>query len=126
MTLRFQADVNLNESILRVACRREPALDFHTAEAAGLGGLLDPEVLDRAADAGRVLVTHDLQTVPRHFAELMMVRQSAGLLLIPQSLPSAAAVDDLLLIWSTMEAEEWINLVRHLPLKEDQPSLHIG
>jgi len=36
MMLRFQTDVNLNQLILRAACRREPALDFHTAEAAGL------------------------------------------------------------------------------------------
>jgi hypothetical protein len=44
MTLRFQADVNLHQLMLRAICRREPALDFHTAEAAGLGGLRDPEV----------------------------------------------------------------------------------
>ena len=44
MTLRFQADVNLHQLMLRTICRREPALDFHTAEAAGLGGLRDPEV----------------------------------------------------------------------------------
>ena len=37
MTPRFQADVNLNELILRAACRREPALVFHTAAAASLG-----------------------------------------------------------------------------------------
>ena len=116
MTLRFQADVNLNELILRAAGRREPALDFHTAEAAGLGGLPDPTVLERAAEAGRILVTHDLQTMPRHFAAFITAHQSAGLLLIPQSLPVTAAVDDLLLIWSTMEAEEWINLMWYLPL----------
>src|SRR5215510_7553243 len=79
--------------------------------AGRVGSLRDPAVLARAADEGRVLVTHDLQTMPRHFAEFITARQSAGLLLIPQRLPSAAAVDDLLLIWSTMEAEEWINLM---------------
>ena len=36
MTLQFQADVNLNQLILRAACRREPALDFHTAEQLAL------------------------------------------------------------------------------------------
>ena len=116
MTLRFQADVNLNQLILRAACRREPALDFQTAETAGLAGLPDPEVLAHAAEDGRVLVTHDLQTMPRHFAVFITTRQSAGLLLIPQHLPIAAAVDDLLLIWSTMDAEEWRNLIWHLPL----------
>jgi hypothetical protein len=78
MTLRFQADVNLNQLILRAVCRREPALDFHTAEAAGLGGLLDPEVLVRTADAGRVLVTHDLQNMPRHFAALITAPRVQG------------------------------------------------
>lgn len=116
MTIRFQADVHLPQIILHAACRREPALSFQTAEAAGLGGLPDPDALDRAAEEGRVLVTHDLQTMPRHFAEFITTRQSAGLLLIPPSLPLASAVDDLLLIWSTMDAEEWINLMWYLPL----------
>jgi Domain of unknown function (DUF5615) len=111
MTLRFQADVNLNQLILRAARRREPALDFQTPEIAGLAGLPDPEVLFRAAEDGRVLLTHDLQTMPRHFAAFITTHQSAGLLLIPQHLPIAAAVDDLLLIWSTMDAEEWRNLI---------------
>lgn len=116
MTLRFQADVNLNQIILRAACRREPALDFQTADMAGLAGLPDPEILAHAAEDGRVLVTHDLQTMPRHFATFITTRQSAGLLLIPQYLPIAAAVDDVLLIWFTMEAQEWQNLMWYLPL----------
>jgi uncharacterized protein DUF5615 len=116
MIIRFQADVNLNQIILRAACRREPALDFQTAETANLTGLPDLEVLACAAEDGRILVTHDLQTMPRHFAAFITIRQSAGLLLIPQHLPIASAVDDLLLIWSAMEAEEWRNLVWYLPL----------
>lgn len=116
MTIRFQADVNLNQIIVRAACRREPALDFQTPEAAGLSGLPDPKVLDRATEEGRVLVTHDVQTMPGHFAEFITTHQSAGLLLIPQRLSIASAVDDLLLIWSTMDAEEWINLIWYLPL----------
>ena len=70
MTIRFQADVNLNQIIVRAVCRREPALDFQTAETADLAGLPDPEVLARAAEDGRILVTHDLQTMPRHLAAL--------------------------------------------------------
>jgi hypothetical protein len=73
-------------------------------------------VLARTADDGRLLVTHDLQTIPRHFAAFITTRQSIGLLLIPQHLPIASAVDDLLLIWSTIEAEEWTNLMWYLPV----------
>jgi hypothetical protein len=116
MTVRFQADVSLNQIIVRAACRREPALDFQTAETAGLAALPDPEALARAAEDGRILVTHDLQTRPRRFAAFITTRQSAGLLLILQHLPIASAVDDLLLIWSTMEAGEWTNFMGYLPL----------
>ena len=77
MTLRFQADVNLNELILRAACRREPALVFHTAAAASLGGLLDPNMLERAVEEGYILVTHDLQTMPRHFTAFITTHQNA-------------------------------------------------
>jgi hypothetical protein len=116
MTIRFQADMYLNQIMLRAACRREPALDFQTAEIASLAGLPDPEVLARAAEDGRTLVTHDLQTTPHHFAAFTTTRQSTGLLLIPQRLPIAFAVDALLLIWSTIAAEEWRNLMWYLPL----------
>jgi len=114
--LRFQADADLNQIIVRAVCRREPSVDFQTAQAAGLSGVADPEVLARAAEEGRVLVTHDFQTMPNHFAEFIVTQQSAGLLLIPQYLPITSAVENLLLIWSTMEADEWINLIWYLPL----------
>ena len=83
MTIRFQADVNLNQIILGAECRRELALEFQTVETAGLAGLPDPEVLAHAAEDGRILVTHDLQTMPRHFGAFITTRQSTGLLLIP-------------------------------------------
>jgi predicted nuclease of predicted toxin-antitoxin system len=116
MRLRFQADADLNQIILLAAIRREPALDFQTAEAAGLAGLRDPAVLALAARDGRVLVTHDQKTMPRHFAAFITTETSPGVLIIPQRLSVAIAAEDLLLIWSSMDAEEWRNTIRFLPL----------
>ena len=116
MMVRFQADANLNQIILLAVRRREPAVDFYTATEAGLAGLMDPAVLARAAHDGRVLVTHDRKTMPQHFAAFITTATSAGVLIIPQHLSVAAAVDDLLLIWHATEAEEWINHIRSLPL----------
>ncbi len=116
MTVRFQADVNLNQIILLAARRREPAVDFQTAEAAGLSSLHDPEVLALAAREGRVLVTHDRKTMPGHFYDFITTATSAGVLIVSQELPVTAAVADLLLIWHVTEAEEWINQMRFLPL----------
>jgi hypothetical protein len=96
MTVRFQADANLNQIILLAVRRWEPALDFQTAMEAGLSGLKDPEVLARAAREGRIQVTHDRKTMPRHFFTFITTATSAGVLIIPQYLPVVAAVDDLL------------------------------
>lgn len=49
MKIRFQADADLNQIILLATIRREPAIDFQTAIAAGLARLKDREVLAMAA-----------------------------------------------------------------------------
>ena len=116
MTVRFQSDANLNQIIFLAVRRWEPAIDFQTAIEAELSGLSDPEVLARATREGRILVTHDRKTMPRRFFTFIATAINAGVLTVPQLLPVAATVDDLLLIWHASEAEEWINQIRSLPL----------
>ena len=116
MRAKFLADANFDLVILVAAKRREPALDFQTAQDTGLAGLADPDVLAVAARAGRVLLTHDVRTMPRHFAAFIGAYTSTGVILIPQSLPRRHIVEDLLLIWGAMAAEEWINRIMSFPL----------
>ena len=106
MKVRFQADADFNEIILRAVLRREPAIDFQSALAANLPGRLDPEVLAISATAGRLLVSHDRKSMPAHFAGFITAQQSAGLLIVPQRLAVARVVEDLILIWTATEAEE--------------------
>jgi hypothetical protein len=116
MTVRFQADADLNHIIVKATLRREPSIDLQTAHVANLGGVEDQEVLALAAQAGRVLVTHDCKTMPRYFAEFIGHTSSNGVIVIPQKLPIRAAVEDLFLIWTASEAEEWRNRIPVLPL----------
>lgn len=116
MSVRFQADADLNHIIVKATLRREPSIDFQTAHAAGLVGVPDSEVLALAAQAGRVLVTHDRKTMPAHFAEFIAHTISSGVIVIPQKLSVHAAVEDLVLIWTASEAEEWRNSIQVLPL----------
>ena len=76
MPIRFQADADLNQIIVSAVVRRVPAIDFRTATTAGLAGLKDREVLAATADDGRVLVTHDQATMPRHFREFVRSQHS--------------------------------------------------
>lgn len=116
MPVRFQADADLNQIILSAVLRREPAIEFRTASAAGLAGMRDPEVLARAAGDDRILVTHDQTTMPRHFGEFVQSQRSPGLIVVPQHLPLRQIVDDIILIWTATEAREWINRIAFLPI----------
>ena len=116
MTVRFQADADLNQILLKATLRREPGISFRTAHAAGLVALDDGQVLAIAARDGRILVTHDRKTMPKHFADFIATDTSAGVIVIPQKLAVTAAVEDLILIWGASESEEWINRIKSLPL----------
>lgn len=92
MTIRFQADADLNLAIVLALTRKEPGVDFRTAFDAGLAGLRDDQVLAAAAKTGRLLVSHDRKTMPIHFAEFVQGGgQSAGVVLVPRGICSAAA-----------------------------------
>lgn|SRR2546422_3018174 len=92
MPIRFQADADLNQVIVSGVVRRVPAIDFSTATSAGLAGLKDQEVLAVAPRDGRVLVTHDQATMPRHFREFLRSQRSSGLIVVPQHLPVGATI----------------------------------
>ncbi|HEY2294903.1 MAG TPA: DUF5615 family PIN-like protein [Thermoanaerobaculia bacterium] len=116
MKLRFQADEDFNQTIVLAIARREPGIDFQTTTQAGIRGLLDPEVLAFSAEAGRTLVTHDVRTMPGHFARFIQKADSPGVLLVPQHLPIADAVEEIILLWYATDASEWVNRIAWLPL----------
>jgi hypothetical protein len=119
MKVRFLADYDFNAEIVDGLLRRESSIDIKTGFEAGLQGVSDPDVLGRAADEGRVLVTHDHRTMPRYFAEFISQRQSPGVFIIPQRIEIAAAIDELLLIWSALTAmsgQTLFSICRYSPL----------
>ena len=115
MKIRFQADADLRQPIITGLKRREPSIDFRAAHDAGLAGLDDLVVLGIAADDGRLLVSHDVSTMPEHFARFIATRISPGVILIAQELPYREAINGLLRVWATTEAEDWHNVLSFLP-----------
>ncbi|HEX5709637.1 MAG TPA: DUF5615 family PIN-like protein [Pyrinomonadaceae bacterium] len=116
MKIKLQADADLNDWIVAAVRRRAPGLDFQTARDAGLEGLHDIQVLGIAAREGRTLVTHDRRTMPEHFAEFIKTDVSPGVIIVSQRLPVTTVAEELILICSTSEAEEWTNLICSIPL----------
>jgi hypothetical protein len=114
--IRFQADADLNQIIVKAVIRQERSIDFQTAAAANLKGKNDAEVLAIAAREKRILVTHDQRTMPGHFASFIMDRASSGVILVSKKMPVAEVVEELILIWDLSDPEEWINRLSNLPI----------
>jgi len=114
--IRFQADADLNEVIIVGVQRREPEIDFRTANDVGLRGLTDFEVLEIAARDNRILVSQDFKTMPAAFARFLQEHSSPGVFIVPQSMEFLAAIESLLMIWAASDAAEWSNRICRLPL----------
>ncbi|HEY6343318.1 MAG TPA: hypothetical protein VIY49_17625 [Bryobacteraceae bacterium] len=91
-------------------------MDFQDAHAGGVIGIPDPEILQKAAEAGRILVSHDRRTMPRHFARFLENHSSLGLIVVPQDLDIGSIIEDLLIVWAASDANEWRDVIGYLPL----------
>jgi hypothetical protein len=54
--------------------------------------------------------------MPQQFAEFIGGQQRTGLLVVPQHLTVREVADELILIWTVTEVEEWLNRICYLPL----------
>jgi len=64
--MRWAADENFNNDIIRGLLRRKPDADVVRVQDLGLSGADDPTVLERVANEGRVLLTHNVSTITRY------------------------------------------------------------
>jgi predicted nuclease of predicted toxin-antitoxin system len=71
--LRLLIDQNFNQRILRGLVERIPELDAVTAQGVGLSEAPDSELLSWAAAQGRILLIHDLQTIPSLHRRVLML-----------------------------------------------------
>lgn len=114
---RFLGDNDLNDVIVRMALRQEPAMEFLPVRDAGLTAASDAEVLEYSARNGFIVVSHDVGTMPAAAeARLAAGEPMPGLLVVRQRQPIPPVVESLVTIWAASEAEEWESVVTYLPL----------
>ena len=113
MSIRFQADNDLKRIIVDATLRREPGVDFQTAQAARLDDLDDEAVLRFAASQSRILVSHDKRTMPQALTSFVASGGTSPgvLLVIPQNASIRDVIEALILIWADDRANDWKNLV---------------
>lgn len=115
--MKFAADENFDNRILRGLLRRQPDLDIIRIQDTDVAGADDPTILEWAANEGRILLTHDERTVPHYAYERMEAEKLiTGVIVASSTLPISSVLEDLLLIISCSSGPEWVNQVHRLPL----------
>jgi predicted nuclease of predicted toxin-antitoxin system len=115
--IRFLLDENFNGKIVRGLRLRDPNVDMVRVQDTDLYGASDPEILEWAAQEGRILLTHDIDTMTK-FANDRMAQglPLAGVIFVHDTVPVARVIEDLLTIVVASDASEWENRVDFLPL----------
>jgi hypothetical protein len=116
--LKFAVDENFNMQIVNGVLRRKPDADILRVQDAGLEGANDPTVLEWAAKEGRVLLTHDVNTLTAFAYERIAAGLSLpGVFEVPLKVPIQIVIEDILLLAECSVEREWEGTVTYLPLK---------
>jgi predicted nuclease of predicted toxin-antitoxin system len=84
VSFRFLADENIDSDIVQGLRSREPAIDILDVKTAGLRRASDPDLLEIAAEQGRILITYDRNTITRHFYDRLAAgKSSPGVFIVP-------------------------------------------
>jgi hypothetical protein len=118
-SVKWLADENLRNSIIRGILRRQTIFDIVRAQdIPEVGGRDDLALLGYATNEGRIVVTHDVTTmVPAMREQVRLNLRCAPIVFIPESLPTALAIDQLLLLDECAEEADWAGGVLYLPLR---------
>ena len=115
--LKLVSDENFDGDILRGLYRRRSDLDVVRAQDVGLSGASDREVLAWAANAGRILLTHDRDTLPNFAYDRVRAHEAMpGVFLVSDLVPISQVIDEILLAVECLPPEECQDLVRFIPL----------
>src|SRR5438874_850708 len=115
--LRLVSDENFNGDIVRGLFRRHPELDLVRVQDVGLVQTPDPDILEWAANQGRVLLSHDVSTVPpAAYQRMSDGKPMPGVFILPDKMPVGQAIDEILFLSLYVEPGEWKDQVLFLPL----------
>lgn len=114
--MKFLADENFNNDILRGVWRRIPDANFTRVQDSTLYGADDPRVLEYAADNGYIILTHDVSTMRGYFyARMAAGLPLPGLFLIHKQTAIGRVIDALELIILASDESEWIGKATYVP-----------
>lgn len=118
MTVRFLADEHIARKLVVGLRRVVEDVDIVRLQDVGLRTLDDPAILEWAADHQRVLITHDIATMPDFaYQRVAAGHVMAGVIVIPATIPIGNIIDELAVIAVASDAAEWSGRVTYFPIR---------
>jgi Domain of unknown function (DUF5615) len=115
--LRLISDQNFSGRILRGIGLRIPDLDLVRALDAGLAKAPDSVLLQWAAEEDRILLTHDVNTIPGFaYDRVRAGLEMPGVFLVDSHMAIGKAIDQLVVVIECSTPEEWKDRVEFFPL----------
>jgi len=117
--VKWLADENFRNAIIRGILRQRPAFDIVRAQdIPQLSGQDDRVLLRAAAAEGQVVVTHDVSTmIPAMREQIRVASRCSPIVFVPDSLPVGSVIEDLLLLDECATEADWAAGVLYLPLR---------
>jgi predicted nuclease of predicted toxin-antitoxin system len=115
--IRLLLDQNFNKRILHGLARRQPSIDLLHVRDIGMSAAADSVILEQAALEGRILLTHDRQTLPRFaYARVSAGEPMPGVFLVSKALSIGQAIDEIPLAIHCLAPAECKDIVRYFPM----------
>ena len=116
--IKFLADENFNNQIVRGVLRRNSDIDLVRVHDVGLKGADDPDVLSWAAQEERIVLTHDVATmITFAYERIQAGLPMPGLFEVKRGVSIGLVIEEIVLIAECSFDGEWEAQVRFLPLK---------
>jgi predicted nuclease of predicted toxin-antitoxin system len=116
--MRLLADENFNNDILRGLLRAKPDIDILRVQDTEMVGAPDPTLLEWAAQEGRILLTHDVQTMNKFaYQRVAAGLPMPGIFQVHGNMPIGQAIEELLIAIEASDPTEWENRVAHFPIR---------
>lgn len=109
--LRYLADVNFRGPIYRGLMRQNPHIPIQRAVDLGYERDPDETLLRRAREAGQILLTHDMKTMP---GAAIAVPDHAGIFIVNPYAQTGPTIEELELLAICTEPTEWVGTIHYL------------
>ncbi len=115
--LRILIDENLDQRILRGLRLQLPNLDYVIVQETELQSSGDSALLVWAAEHQRIIVTHDVNTLPTYaYERIRMGEPVAGVIIVPEQLAIGIAIEELAVLIECSELAELVDQVKYVPI----------